>query len=90
MQVQHPSSGIGSVAMDVTGAVMTASLGRWLPILKSTSREEGSLGKINTQVSATKASLEAGGHRLWFDLERDSLRQVYLLRMNEFLSGFQP
>lgn len=70
---------MASVAMDVTGASDDiASLDRWLPILKSTSREEGSLREINTQVSATKDSLEAGGHRLWFDLERDGLRQVYL------------
>lgn len=26
-----------------------------------------------------KASLQVGGHQLWFELERDGLRQVYFL-----------
>lgn len=49
---------------------------------------------INDHVSVTKTNLQDGGHRLWFDLARDGLHQVYLpktryARMNMFLA-FNP
>lgn len=49
--------------------------------LKSTAIVDGSGDGISGYVSVTKASLQIGGHRLWFDLERDGLRQVYLAKI---------
>lgn len=48
----------------------------------------------NDHVSVTKTNLQVGGHRLWFDLARDGLHQVYLTKtryawMNIFVA-FNP
>lgn len=63
----------------------TALLGRGLPRMKPTAKAEGSFNESNGHMSVTKVSLQTGGHRLWFKMERDVLQQVYLPK-NEYLA----
>lgn len=44
----------------------------------STARSEGVSDGINGYMSMTQASLQVGQRQLWFDLEKDGLREVYL------------
>lgn len=66
----------------------TELLGRGLPRMKPIAKAEGSFNRSNGHMSVTKVSLQTGGHQLWFKMERDRLRQVYLPK-NEYFTGFQ-
>lgn len=54
------------------------------PRLKSM---KGSPDVINIHVSVTEVNLQFGGCRLWFDRERDALRQVYFFSILYMYEG---
>lgn len=57
---------MGSIAMNVDSAVITVLLGRVLPRLNSTAREE-----CSPDESTAITSHQVGGHQLLFVLERE-------------------